>query len=377
MALNHCPDVWKNLYIRPLNQQQVHLAFCCQNSTVQTNIAQWQDTIKRKRQNFIDNDWPDQCDNCWKVEKRNGTSKRQQELIWHQSHDSDQNCDDELTVLEWNCDNLCNLACISCGPIFSSRWSTEIKKYSWTDEHQYQSRHDNSFYNHLDLSKLKRVYFNGGEPLMSKDHLQILEKLKNLKILGECEISYNTNGTIIPDQIMIDLWQQARLIRVFVSIDAIEQEFEFIRWPARWQQTLDFIQKLKSLSFNVIIDITCTLGIHNVFSLGKIYNWYSTQCKFNHQGDHVTLNLQSCSPISHGGKVLNLENISARLAKLASQYLNDLDADINLSSFIEQCQTANGNDQEWVLYLENLSSQRKLNWQQSLPELALRYDRLS
>lgn len=377
MSLNYCPDLWKNLYVRKIDQQRVRIGFCCHNETVPADQHNWQTTLQIRRQDFVNTDWPQQCDNCWNVEKVGAASKRHQEILWYDHRAITQDTNAVLTALEWNCENLCNLACITCGPVFSSRWSTEIKKYPWTDINGHQVSDQNRFFNNLDLSEVRRVYFNGGEPLMSQDHVEIMQQLHKIGVLGRCEIAYNTNGTVIPDQNVLDLWQDAALIRIFVSIDAIEGSFEFIRWPAKWTQIVNFLSFLKSQPFNIIIDITCTLGIHNIFSLHKLHAWHVNHCDKNHQGDPVSLNLQLCDAISHGGKVLSLNHISPDLSNLAAVYLSDLDIGINLSPFISLCADTNGSDLEWVSYLDLISAARKMDWRKTLPELAMQYHKIS
>lgn len=374
MSLNYCPDVWKNLYVSKIDHEQVRLGFCCQNQTTPADKNNWKEIIHKKRQDFSADSWPDQCGNCWRAEKAGASSKRHQEINWYTQQGILQDTSAELIALEWNSENLCNLACITCGPIFSSRWNSEIGKYPWVEIERYHPANQNQFLLNLDLSDVRRVYFNGGEPLMSHDHTQIMQALQDVGVLNQCEIAYNTNGTVMPDQNCLDLWKEARLIRIFVSIDAIEGAFEFIRWPAKWTAILNFLSFLKSQSFNIIIDITCTLGIHNIFSLHKLHAWYTEHCSRNHQGDPVSLNLQPCGPISHGGKVLALDNISPRLSKLVTQYLSELDIDINLQLFHSICADACGNDQNWIAYLDQLSAARKMDWKKQLPELVTQYN---
>lgn len=377
MSLNYCPDIWKNLYVNKIDHQRVSLGFCCQNATEPANLDNWEEVVRKKREDFVAGDWPSQCNGCWNMEKLGGASKRHAEINWYTQHGVAQDSNADLIALEWNSENYCNLACITCGPVFSSRWSSEIKRYPWQDIKKFQPSDQNKFYSNLDLSSVRRLYFNGGEPLLCHDHVQIMQTLHRIGILDRCEIGYNTNGTVIPDQNVLALWQNAALIRIFVSIDAIEGNFEFIRWPAKWTQIVNFLSFLKSQPFNIIIDITCTLGIHNIFSLHKLHAWHVDHCGKNHQGDPVSLNLQLCGPISHGGKVLSLSHIGPKLSNLAAAYLSDLDIGINLSTFISICADTNGNDLQWVSYLDLISAARKMDWRKALPELAMQYHKIS
>lgn len=377
MSLKYCPDVWKTMYVSKIDHQNVDLGFCCVNSLKRSSTADWNSVIDDKRKNFIDNDSPVQCQYCWSLEKSGGISKRTQDLNWYKNNGIETDTEVKLVSLEWNCENLCNLACITCGPIFSSRWASEIVKYPWSDVHTHKPSDKNLFYELLDFSCLRRVYFNGGEPLMTLDHIGILKKLRREKRLSECEVSYNTNGTVIPDAECLDLWKEARLVRISMSIDATDNNFEFIRWPAKWQQILDFIDFVFSQPFNIILDITCTVGIHNVFSLKDLHKWYTKTCPVNHQSDPVSFNIQSVGNISHGGRVLSLNNIGRNLSQIAKEHLIELNQQIDVNHLIIMCDSADGDDKNWKDYLDNLSRQRKMDWQKSLPELADEYHKIS
>jgi hypothetical protein len=377
MSLKYCPDIWKNIFVRKIDHERVDVGFCCQNNTVSVSQNNWHKIIAEKRQNFVNNDWPQQCHNCWQMEVAGAQSKRHAEISWYACRGIVQDNNPVLKALEWNSENLCNLACITCGPVYSSRWSSEIKKYPWQDINRYQPADQNRFFEKLDLSSVERVYFNGGEPLMCQDHVQIIQHLCKIGVLDRCEIAYNTNGTTIPDSTVLDLWRQARLVRVFISIDAIENSFEFIRWPAKWQQIINFLSFLKSQPFNIIIDLTCTLGIHNIFSLHTLRTWQVQHCSHNHQGDPVNLNLQLCGPISHGGKVLALDRIGARLSNRVISYLDNLHIGVDLTPFRSTCERAAGNDLDWVSYLDQVSAARKMDWKKHLPELAAEYHIIS
>lgn len=378
----YCPDVWKSVYVSKLDQERVSMGFCCLNSeNVTVDISTvtkstWQNILQQKRQDFIQTVDSSQCQNCWQIENSQGISRRINDINWFDNNDIVQDQKLQLNSLEWNCENLCNLACITCGPRYSSRWATEIKRYPWTDANQYFVANKNKFYQTLDLSYLRRVYFNGGEPLLTNDHIEILTKLQQENTLQHCEVSYNTNGTIIPDDLCLSLWKEAKLVRVMLSIDAIDKNFEFVRWPAKWEQMTTFINTLKSQPFNIIIDITCTVGIHNVFSLDKLYNWHIKECKVNHQGDPVSLNVQSCGAFSHGGEVLNLGKISKKLAANAIEYLSDLTTIPNVSLLIHLCRTSNYHDRDWLSYLDLLSDARNKDWKIYLPELDHQYNKM-
>ena len=73
-----------------------------------------------------------------------------------------------------------------CSPSFSSRWSEELKIRQAVPTQQQQVDFKNYVYDHA--GQLQHVYLAGGEPLLMKENLTLLEKL-NLNT----NIRINTN----------------------------------------------------------------------------------------------------------------------------------------------------------------------------------------
>ena len=367
----YCPDVFKSVYIRRLDVDNIEVGFCCQNHIKKCKNSELRDVLEIKRQSYLKIPKDPQCKTCWEVEDHKGSSRRQAAIEWYSHHGIPFDNQEQLVSLDWNSDNICNLACITCGPVFSSRWSSEIGNHTWQESRRYDySIRKNSVVDSLDFSAIQRVYFNGGEPFMSQDHIEILNRIDQQDRLPYCEISYNTNGTQQISQDCLDLLRKARLVRISISIDAIGKEFNYIRWPGKWSKIEKFIQALQSLDFNVILDISCTVGVHNVFSLDKLINWHENTCSHNKQGDPVSLNIQTVGPISHGGKVLSLANISPTLAQSAITYLKRIKHRHNQIDYLIQCvSTSSGDDSPWINYLDELDKKRCTRWQDYLPVL--------
>jgi len=372
--MKYCPDVWKSLFVERNSVDNVGIGFCCQNSTtdISTNLSEFLLAKEKKQIDFQTKIEAEQCNNCWNSEKTGASSRRLATINWFENNYPTSDTQNELISLDWNSDNVCNLSCISCGPKYSSRWRQEILNYSFnhiSNKKYINNLQDNKFWKLLDLSKLKRLYFNGGEPLLGQDHIEILSHLKDINQLSEIELSYNTNGTVIPDDKIIDHWKKVKLLRICLSIDATDLSFEYIRWPAKWEQILTFINFLNQQSFNIIIDITCTVGIHNILEVDRLIEWQQNNLATNAQGDLVNINFQMIGDISHGGSMLKLSNASQALAKVILPQLIKIKKYSIWPAIKHSLLTTVGSDQ-WVLYLNELDSHRKIKWQAHLAQLA-------
>jgi sulfatase maturation enzyme AslB (radical SAM superfamily) len=179
------------------------------------------------------------------------------------------NFDLQTTDIRWS--NLCNFACVYCSPEFSSRWAEEIgiKPIVPTDDQKEQ------FKNYIlqNAHKLKHVYLAGGEPLLMKENLELLEKLNpgvNLRI--------NTNLSKI-DTRVFETVCKFKNVHWTVSVETTGDEYEYIRYGGKWDEflaNLTIIQQLDhKVSFNMLwfilnydsvfncVDYFKSLGFHN------------------------------------------------------------------------------------------------------------------
>jgi sulfatase maturation enzyme AslB (radical SAM superfamily) len=72
----------------------------------------------------------------------------------------------DLQTIDVRWTNLCNFACVYCGPEFSSKWSTELKIHPKVPDQQQLMDFKNYIYDHA--GQLKHVYLAVGEPLLMK-----------------------------------------------------------------------------------------------------------------------------------------------------------------------------------------------------------------
>jgi len=378
MKSQYCPDVWKGLYIEKAPDNLVHVGFCCQNAlTHNVSIDDLEDVLKSKRQSYVDNYNDKQCNSCWRND--HAYSRRAQSIRWFENNDVALDELIELKTLDFNTEKLCNLACITCGPIFSSKWMTEIKKHSFDNldknnrvKEKYTNTLNNVEWESIDLSGLSKLYFNGGEPLLTTDHIRVLKRLDDIGRLSEVEISYNTNCTVIPSAEVLSLWKKAKLVRIMLSIDGIGETFNFVRWPGKWSAVSELVRVLNSQDYNIIIDITCVVGVHNILEIDQLIKWKMLNLNTNAQGDHVSLNFQCAGPISYGGDILSIQKADAELSAFILERavgINDFEIWNVIESYLKNNVTEKQKNNEYISYLDEISATRGISWHKALPGL--------
>ena len=176
-----------------------------------------------------------------------------------------------LQTIDVRWTNLCNFACVYCGPDFSSKWSNELNVTNATPTEQQQKDFQEYIYQHA--KNLKHVYLAGGEPLLMKENLELLKELNS-----DVNLRINTNLSKV-DTGVFGAVCQFKNVHWTVSVETIEDEFEYIRFGGRWSDFLDNLNTIRKLnhkiSFNMLwfllnhdsvfgcVDYLKELGFHN------------------------------------------------------------------------------------------------------------------
>jgi sulfatase maturation enzyme AslB (radical SAM superfamily) len=356
---NWCPEVYRSLFIDKHNNDHVRIAPCCQAES-DTEPADTFDFVSspylnQYRQLFDRNERAPGCHRCWQAEDVGLRSRRQSAIEFY-------NMSVDRTVLLEGIDHsatwACNLACIMCSPFSSSTWAAEL---SMTKQELHRIGRSfpkyNSYLTQLDLTNVKKLHFNGGEPLRNNEHMELMNKLQQQGDFGNVLLSYNTNGTTMPSERTIDMWSQARAVRIYFSIDATDAAFEYIRYPAKWSQVADnMIRMREELPSNVMFGINVTVGCYNVFETADVLQWFNTNLATNREGDASDFTWQS----SEG---YYIKYLSERAIIAVTEYINAVPELSSLATYIQSEREASD---EWTIKLDQIDRRRGTDWRQTL-----------
>lgn len=264
--MNTCYDAFKSINIVSRDNQLL-ISPCCVSPTVLVDSIDFDNDLYL---NQVRNEWnqgqfPSACQVCKQAEQAQMISRRQGSNAWYQDHASD-NTEIELVRMDYWTGDLCNLACVICGPQNSSAWKQELK-------YPTQSKHVtiNQFWRSFDLTKLKFIHFNGGEPLLNKEHVEFLKAIPNK---SQVHINYNTNATVLPNQGLLELWSEFQLVQLDFSIDDIEERFEYQRYPAKWNTVASNLQWfIDHAPHNCMFAVNTSVGILNQYNIDNLNQW--------------------------------------------------------------------------------------------------------
>ncbi len=270
-----------------------------------------------KIRNNLDNGVRDSaCKFCWDEEDGGRKSKRMRdnERYFHEIKWQNRSPYQGLAKFELNLGNNCNIKCRTCHPAISSTWMKEaydldhatnmtFKDYSNNMKkfHQ-QYDEDSAFWKDLEnnLHTIKQFDFYGGEPFLSKKMWEILKICVDKGYAKEIELHYNTNGTTWPKE--TELWTNFKSINLSFSIDGVGEQFEFMRFPAVWNEVKNNMNKARQYNAdygNMSISWCITLSSLNIYNLPETLEEYYS----NFKDFGVYLNLV------HGPKYFNIATL--------------------------------------------------------------------
>ena len=161
--------------------------------------------------------------------------------------------------------NTCNYACVYCGPGFSSTWASELGQFVNTNNTSIDSVLE-FFYNNI--TTIKKVYLAGGEPLLIKENEQLLERL--LEVNPDCSLLVNTNLSVIKGNRIFDLITKFNNVQWLVSVDDIEQRYNYIRHPGDWNvfsNNLDILNRTTPKKHHIFFNMVYTaLNAKSIFN---------------------------------------------------------------------------------------------------------------
>ncbi len=228
------------------------------------------------RRRMLQGEWPAAgrgCEYCRNIEQAGGISDR----LHHNQipgltpvdfdHDS-LNVTPRISEIYLN--NTCDLACVYCLPIFSSKVNQELRKFGpyplGIKPVDKTPNRDQLFALYLNWlkehgSKLSRLSILGGEPLLQNELWQILEILHSLDNKN-LELAINTNLNCTADTLkrFVDIGRdlvvkkKIKQVHVCASLDCWGPQAEFVRYGLdldNWQRNFEFLMQHRWIALSV------------------------------------------------------------------------------------------------------------------------------
>lgn len=283
------------------------------NLNEQTITEVWNsEYYQQQRREFLAGGKPKACEHCWREEAAGVRSHREISNDIFQRHLGkdylDRLCSSEVVeqvplTIDFRLGNTCNLQCVMCQPSDSSKWVKPAKqlaariksnlKWDWTfksniDTTKFEWYKRKQFWSDFDTiaEGIKHITFGGGEPLLVKEHKELIKRLVENGHAKSMKLLYHTNGTIY-DQEIVDLWSHFDEVKLMISIDGLEEINDYIRRPSKWAEVYDNLKLYDQTGSNIVVAINTTVQVSNIANLTKFAQWMLDEkfIKVGHQTD--------------------------------------------------------------------------------------------
>jgi len=179
--------------------------------------------------------------------------------------------DFDLHTIDIRWSTVCNHACVYCSPEYSSKWATELNiQPPQVPEYRVQELKQLVYDK---AEQLKHVYMAGGEPLLMKENLELLEilKQKNPNVNLRVNTNLSKTGTKVFEKIC-----EFPNVHWTISVDEMEQEFEYIRYGGVWQDFLDNLEVIEQLDHKITFNM-----LHHLLNYRSLFDTINF---FKHRG---------------------------------------------------------------------------------------------
>lgn len=266
----------------------------------ETPMQAWNNEyMKSVRTTMLKGEIPASCTKCFQEESIGVVSKRVWETgTWSQDGidipelvrqtQEDGTIPEKLVYLDLRLGHTCNIKCVMCSPHDSSKWvqdwktlypqleDPEVKRQmAWGKAEFNNFWHEHpTFWEEMyrQIPNLKQVYFAGGEPLMIREHKQFIEEIIRQGYQDKILLRYNSNGLLVDEEI-IELWSKFKKVKFAVSMDAIHERDEYIRYPTDWNTVEKGLQLLDNTPDNIQTSLATAIQIFNIKHLPDFMKW--------------------------------------------------------------------------------------------------------
>jgi sulfatase maturation enzyme AslB (radical SAM superfamily) len=341
------------------------------DARVDWNSSQLQDIRKQNNNNI----WHPGCWECERLEKV-GIKSFRHSMIEKLGVKKNLSGPQRIDLLF---DRSCNLACITCGPNSSTLWQKHLKDNNLiikdinnvvlpvdyaNDDYNFNKVHQ--ILRSIDLSNVEMIQFCGGETLLGNTYWKTAELLAELvpNAKNKLELGFQTNGTQPIDPKYYDLIDKFKLVKLMVSIDGVGDKFEYLRWPASWNQVTDNVLNLRdTLPDNVMFFVQETTSFLNLYYFDEVSTWVKNNFRNNRSGD----------PIDHSTQLAIHDYLDVN--NITQEYVDALAGTRMIHALASDWKEKPSVIKTIIAEVDRFDKIRKLNWKNTFPEVAEFYRR--
>lgn len=251
--------------------------------------------IQKIRKKILNNEPVDACKSCYYHEKINGSSMRTDSIKKIERQNPDllnkiiSSGHSEVVSMDIKFGNKCNLGCVMCEPTSSSLIGKERATNNLPDilldELSNKKNPKKILYNfnNVDFQDLKthahtlrKFSAKGGEPMLLPYYNEWIDYLVENNYSKNISMFTVTNGTIDVSH-KVENFSKFKEFEICWSVDAVGQNFNYVRWPASFDKVrknhyklLDRVKEKKYQNFQFKFNtVTHSLNVDQMIPIVK------------------------------------------------------------------------------------------------------------
>lgn len=231
--------------------------------------------LAQLKEQMIAGDQPSACAGCYKLEKCGSESPR---LKANRDY-LQEPLPADFKHLHLRLSNNCDMSCRSCNAFCSTSWNKDRiqidPKLTPLNLDLFDENKKLEIDTYKLCSQVDHLYISGGEPFLDSRLPKVLEHYlqgDNLKekVLG---IQTNlTNGHIFSKK-HSDHLKKVPELHLYVSIDGVEAQGEFIREGLSWKNFKENLLKIKNEFPNATVIYTPTISVYNTIHILELFRF--------------------------------------------------------------------------------------------------------
>lgn len=249
------------------------------------------DKMKQIRLDMLEGKQVPNCKSCYKAERYNEFSWRHsfnhdfKDLIQPALADmkSDGSITPSLKYIDFRFSNFCNLECKTCGGDLSSsiassphrpfsptqiQWMKEKNVYGPGNTISFVYAKKDFINDELKehIHSARAFYFAGGEPLIQREHFEILSYLDTNKMYDKSlRYSSNMSNLVYKGNDLLEIWKKFDQVWVMASVDHYGEKLEYIRQNVNSQRLFENIDKL--IENKIAVSMSPVVSVYSVYYL--------------------------------------------------------------------------------------------------------------
>ena len=255
-ALCIYPYVTLDTRYSELSSEPVYKTCCCNLDDRTFVPSPGADPFAEIKEQQLNEQWPEACWRCKKEEDHGGASERINGFMGY-IEDRLRSFVEKQTLPEFELrvkfSNFCNLACRSCSETESSTWA-RVTSTPVSEQYEMDISNSPAHWELITTTIMEKlpevehfyVHFIGGESLVQPGMKKLLNWMIAQGIAPRVHLRVTTALTVRPGYDLMSKMSQFRDVDINLSIDSVGDNYQYLRWPAKFTKIENNLATLMS-----------------------------------------------------------------------------------------------------------------------------------